>query len=189
MVDNLTKAERSALMARIRGRDTGPEWVVRRFLHKHGFRFRLHPRHLPGRPDIILPKLRTAIFVHGCFWHRHAGCIKTTMPSTRRAFWEAKFRENVERDRRKVMELSAQGWRTMTVWECEVDEVRLNRLVSQLKKLRTIAPKKLQRFLGGPSSKEVQPSAVATQVSEEGVLDRERALDQPLKKARSGPCR
>jgi len=133
MTDTLTKAERSALMARIRGKDTDPERAVRRYLHKNGFRFRLHQRDLPGRPDIVLPKLRTAIFVHGCFWHRHSGCSKATTPSTRRAFWEAKFKANIERDLRKLAELSAQGWKVVTIWECEVEDVRLRWLVSQLK--------------------------------------------------------
>src|SRR5262249_35675770 len=122
MTDMLTKKQRSALMSRIRGKDTTPERAVRRFLHKNGLRFRLHPRDLPGRPDIVLPRLRTAIFVHGCFWHRHSGCPKTTTPSTRKAFWETKFRENIARDLRKIAELSSQGWKTLTIWECEVKE-------------------------------------------------------------------
>src|ERR1700754_5094505 len=134
MTDTLTKKQRSALMSRIRGKDTTPERVVRRLLHKNGLRFRLHPRDLPGHPDIVLPRLRTVIFVHGCFWHRHLGCVKSTTPSTRRAFWEAKFRDNVARDQRKIAELSAQGWKTLTIWECEVKEPYLTRLVSQLKR-------------------------------------------------------
>jgi DNA mismatch endonuclease (patch repair protein) len=137
MTDTLTRAERSALMARIRGKDTSPEWGVRRFLHRNGFRYRLHRRDLPGRPDIVLPKLRTVIFVHGCFWHRHEGCAKTTTPSTRKAFWEAKFKANVERDLRKANELKAQGWRIIIVWECDVKERRLRRLVSQLRRRTT----------------------------------------------------
>jgi DNA mismatch endonuclease (patch repair protein) len=141
MTDTLTKKQRSALMARIRGKDTSPERAVRRFLHRNGFRFRLYLSDLPGRPDIVLPRLRTVIFVHGCFWHRHPGCIKTTTPSTRRAFWTTKFRENMARDRRKIAELSAQGWKTLTIWECEVKEPRLTRLVSQLRRTRTISRK------------------------------------------------
>jgi DNA mismatch endonuclease (patch repair protein) len=133
MVDTLTRAERSALMRRIRGKDTSPEWGVRRFLHRNGFRYRLRQRDLPGRPDIVLPKLRTVIFVHGCFWHRHPGCVKTSTPSTRRAFWEAKFKANVERDFRKAKELRAQGWKVVIIWECEVKETRLRRLLSQLR--------------------------------------------------------
>jgi DNA mismatch endonuclease (patch repair protein) len=134
MADILSKAERSALMARIRGVNTRPELAVRRFLHEHGFRFRLHPRNLPGRPDIVLPKLRTAIFVHGCFWHRHTGCKKTTTPSTHKAFWTVKFEANVERDMRKVAELRGRGWTAITIWECEVTPMRLARLLSRLRK-------------------------------------------------------
>lgn len=135
MADTLSKAERSALMARIRGVNTRPEMAVRRFLHKNGFRFRLHPRDLPGRPDIVLPKLRTAIFVHGCFWHRHLGCKKATTPSTRKAFWNAKFEANVERDMRKVAELRDLGWTAITIWECEVTRVPLARLSRLRKKM------------------------------------------------------
>jgi DNA mismatch endonuclease, patch repair protein len=135
MADILSKPERSALMARIRGVNTSPELAVRRFLHGRGFRFRLHLRKLPGRPDIVLPKLHTAIFVHGCFWHRHPGCKKATTPSTRKAFWKAKFEANVERDKRKVAELRDRGWTVITVWECEVTPVRLARLLSRLKKM------------------------------------------------------
>jgi DNA mismatch endonuclease (patch repair protein) len=134
MVDILSKAERSALMARIHGVNTSPELAVRRFLHERGFRFRLHRRNLPGRPDIVLPKLHMAIFVHGCFWHRHPGCKKASTPSTRKAFWKAKFDANVERDKRKAAELRDRGWTTITIWECEVTPVRLARLFSRLKK-------------------------------------------------------
>jgi DNA mismatch endonuclease (patch repair protein) len=132
MSDTLTKSERSALMARIRGKNTNPERTVRRYLHRRGFRFRLHAHELPGRPDIVLPKLHTVIFVHGCFWHRHPGCIKTTTPSTRKAFWERKFRANIERDLRNIAELTARGWKTLTIWECEVQEECLDRLASRL---------------------------------------------------------
>jgi DNA mismatch endonuclease (patch repair protein) len=135
MADILSKAERSALMARIRGVNTSPELAVRRFLHERGFRFRLHLRKLPGRPDIVLPKLHTTIFVHGCFWHRHPGCKKATTPSTRKAFWKAKFEANVERDKRKVAELRDRGWTVITVWECEVTPVHLARLSLRLKKM------------------------------------------------------
>ncbi|WP_316395217.1 DNA mismatch endonuclease Vsr [Bradyrhizobium sp. 33ap4] len=149
MIDILSKAERSALMGRIRGADTTPERIVRRFLHRSGFRYRLHPRDLPGRPDIVLPKLRTVIFVHGCFWHRHRGCRKATTPSTRRAFWQAKFKTNVERDLRKANELEAQGWRTITVWECEVTDANLARLVAKLRKRAKMNAKSSSRRQSG----------------------------------------
>lgn len=118
MTDRLSKADRSRNMARIRGTHTTPELAVRRGLHRAGFRFRLHSSELPGRPDLVLAKHRAAIFVHGCFWHRHPGCAYAYEPKTRVAFWTRKFSENVERDRRQISELRAVGWRVGVVWEC-----------------------------------------------------------------------
>lgn len=112
-------AERSALMSRIRGRDTAPELRVRRALHAMGYRFRLQRRDLPGTPDIVLPRHRIALFVHGCFWHRHPGCRSATTPRTRANFWQAKFAANVWRDASAANELRAAGWRVVTIWECE----------------------------------------------------------------------
>ena len=121
-----TAAMRSALMARIRDRDTKPEIGVRRLLFSRGYRYRLHRRDLPGTPDIAFPGRKKVIFVHGCFWHRHEGCSRATIPTTRREFWLEKFRANVERDRRKIVELSGQGWSSLVVWECEIrDQERL----------------------------------------------------------------
>jgi DNA mismatch endonuclease (patch repair protein) len=117
VADTISKAARSALMARIRGKDTKPEVAVRSALHRAGFRFRLYARGLPGRPDIVLPKHGVVIFVHGCFWHRH-GCSLSSEPATRRRFWQAKFDANVARDRRNARALRALGWRVLTVWEC-----------------------------------------------------------------------
>ena len=107
-------------MSRIRNRDTEPERIVRSWLHKAGYRFRLHRRDLPGTPDIVLPKHRIAIFVHGCFWHRHPGCRFAYTPKSRVEFWEKKFKENVERDQRKQKTLEDAGWRVVVVWECEI---------------------------------------------------------------------
>lgn len=104
-------------MRNIRGKDTKPELLLRRALHALGLRYRLHRRDLPGCPDIIFPKYRTAIFVHGCFWHRH-GCSATSTPATRRDFWEKKFAENIERDQRNFEALARNGWRVLIVWEC-----------------------------------------------------------------------
>lgn len=118
--DVLTKEQRSWNMSRIRGRDTKPETLLRSLLHRAGYRFRLHVANLPGRPDIVLPKHRVAIFVNGCFWHRHEGCRYATIPSTRREFWQAKFDENVKRDQRNQSRLLTEGWRVITVWECEL---------------------------------------------------------------------
>ena len=113
--------ERSALMARIRGRDTGPEMAVRRLLYGLGYRYRLHVRDLPGRPDIVFRRRRKVIFVHGCFWHQHEGCRKATIPRTRVAFWRRKFRRNKERDTVSLQALGALGWKALVVWECETE--------------------------------------------------------------------
>ena len=106
-------------MSRIRGKDTTPELAVRSALHRLGYRFRLHRRDLPGRPDIVLPKYGTVIFVHGCFWHRHARCKYAYTPKSRVEFWHHKFQQNVERDRRVQRELRRLGWKVIVVWECE----------------------------------------------------------------------
>ncbi|PYB83627.1 very short patch repair endonuclease [Pseudomonas fulva] len=119
-MDVVDKATRSRMMAAITGKNTQPELALRRFLHALGYRFRLHRKDLPGKPDIVMPKLRTCIFVHGCFWHRHAGCQYATTPKTRSEFWAAKFSRNVERDLENVQALEAKGWTVMVVWECEI---------------------------------------------------------------------
>ena len=120
MADRLSPEHRSWNMSRIRGKDTGPELRLRSMLHREGFRFRLHARKLPGRPDLVLPKYRTAIFVHGCFWHRHPGCRNATDPANRATFWQEKFRSNVARDARNRAALEAAGWAVVVVWECEL---------------------------------------------------------------------
>lgn len=122
-------------MARIRGQDTGPELTVRRLLHAMGYRFRLHRRDLPGRPDIVLPGRRKAILVHGCFWHQHPGCRFARMPATRRDFWEAKLAGNCARDARNVAALRRAGWSVSVVWECQTRhtgtlEARLRRFLA-----------------------------------------------------------
>ena len=109
-------------MARVRGKDTAPELRVRRIAHRMGLRFRLHRRDLPGTPDLVFPKHRLAVFVHGCFWHRHPGCGRASTPSTRPEFWQAKFDGNVERDRRRQAELIALGWTVLVLWECELKD-------------------------------------------------------------------
>ena len=118
-------------MSHIRGRDTKPEMLVRSLLHRLGYRFRLHRRDLPGRPDIVLPKWKTAVFVHGCFWHRHPGCRFAYTPKSRADFWQKKFRDNVERDAKSVAALEEAGWKTLIVWECETAEP--DRLATRLK--------------------------------------------------------
>lgn len=120
MADALTAERRSWNMSRIRGRDTKPELQLRSLLHRSGYRFRLHDKLLPGKPDIVLRKYRAVILVHGCFWHRHPDCRNTTMPSTRREFWDQKFADTVERDRLNGDRLKELGWLVVTVWECEL---------------------------------------------------------------------
>lgn len=112
-------------------KNTAPEMVVRRTLHALGLRFRLHRKDFPGTPDIVLPKYRTVVFVHGCFWHRHEGCRRATVPKTRTEFWVGKFEKNVERDRRNEALLVSAGWKVVTVWECETKH--LDRLRAKLK--------------------------------------------------------
>lgn len=118
MTDIVDAAARSRIMAAVRQKNTKPEIVLRRLLHRAGFRFRLHRRDLPGRPDLVLPKHRAAVFVHGCFWHRHPRCRRASTPKTRPEFWEAKFVANVARDLRAIKALEAGGWRVFVVWEC-----------------------------------------------------------------------
>ena len=119
MADVLTPEQRRLNMSRIRGRDTKPELLLRKGLHAAGFRYRLHAPELPGRPDMVFPRFRAAIFVHGCFWHGH-DCPMFKLPGTRQEFWSAKIAGNRQRDQRKSAELEAAGWRVLTVWECSV---------------------------------------------------------------------
>lgn len=118
MTDIVDQQTRSRMMSGIRGKDTKPELALRRSLHARGFRFRLHSGKVHGRPDLVLPKHRAVVFVHGCFWHRHEGCRYTTIPETRPEFWLAKFDANVARDRTVRTTLLGGGWRVATVWEC-----------------------------------------------------------------------
>lgn len=118
MADRISAEHRSWNMSRIRGKDTKPEIVLRSLMHRAGFRYRLYDKRLPGKPDLVLPKYRTAIFVNGCYWHRHEGCQKATTPKTNAAFWTKKFEDTVERDARKESQLIERGWRVITVWEC-----------------------------------------------------------------------
>lgn len=113
---------RSEMMSRVRARDTEPELVVRRLLHGLGFRFRLHDSRLAGRPDIVLPRRRVVVFVHGCFWHGHDCKKGTTLPKTRREFWTPKLRRNQERDQEIQFRLSQAGWRIVVVWECHLGD-------------------------------------------------------------------
>ena len=132
MVDKLTVKERSWNMSRIYGKDTKPEIHIRSLLHRMGFRFRLHRKDLPGRPDIVLPKYNTVVFVHGCFWHRHPTCSYTTTPKTNTVFWNKKFENNIKRDHRNHEQLMRLGWKVVVIWQCELKDI--NRLADKLSK-------------------------------------------------------
>jgi DNA mismatch endonuclease (patch repair protein) len=148
-MDRLTREHRSWNMSRIRGRDTRPELVVRSVLHNLGFRFRLNPIKLPGKPDVVLTRHRIAVFVHGCFWHRHADCRFAYEPKSNADFWTAKFRQNCERDVRNETALRLLGWRVLIVWECQAaDRAALTqRLMTALKlpRQRRATEKKARR--------------------------------------------
>lgn len=120
MTDIVSVAARSQMMAAIPSKNTKPEVAVRKFLHSLGFRFRLHQRICGVRPDIVLPKYRACIFVHGCFWHRHEGCKLASTPKTRHEFWQSKFDSNISRDQRVIKTLEINGWNVIVIWECTV---------------------------------------------------------------------
>ncbi|MBI3145218.1 MAG: DNA mismatch endonuclease Vsr [Pseudogulbenkiania sp.] len=119
-MDKISSEQRSRLMSKIRGKNTSPELKIRKMLHTAGYRFRLHRKDLPGRPDIVLPKHKLCIFVHGCFWHSHPGCKRSTIPQTNREFWEQKLASNRARDIANISALQQAGWRVCVIWECEV---------------------------------------------------------------------
>src|SRR5438445_8088994 len=130
--DRLTKERRSWNMSRIRGKDTSPEKRVRSQLHRMGYRFRLHRKDLPGSPDIVFVSRRIALFVHGCFWHRHRGCKNCTTPTNNRKFWVEKLEGNAARDKRNRLALRKLGWKTFVIWECEIeDRKRLENTLTQ----------------------------------------------------------
>lgn len=139
MADVVDPATRSRMMSGIGGRNTKPEIVVRKALFAAGFRFRLHRKDLPGRPDVVLPGRRVAVFVHGCFWHAHQGCRYAKTPASRRDFWEAKLAANVERDGRAIVDLLSAGWRVLVVWECATRPVGA----------RDVLPDLLRRWIDG----------------------------------------
>jgi DNA mismatch endonuclease (patch repair protein) len=122
-MDRISKEHRSWNMSRIQSRDTKPEKTVRSILHGLGYRFRLHRKDLPGKPDIVLARYNSVIFVHGCFWHRHKNCKNASIPKTKKTFWEEKFKANIERDIKVKNELKSNGWRVLVVWECELTDI------------------------------------------------------------------
>lgn len=121
MTDTFTKEDRSRIMASVKSKDSKAEIAVRSTLHRLGYRFRLHKKELPGKPDIVLPKYRTIIFIHGCFWHRHT-CKHATTPKSNIPYWTKKFTRNIERFNQVKAELEAQGWRILVIWECETND-------------------------------------------------------------------
>lgn len=122
-MDIFTPEKRSEIMSRIRSKDTAPEMTVRRLVHAMGYRYRLHRKDLPGKPDLTFPKLKAVIFVHGCFWHGHEGCRKSVVPKSNISFWEAKIKYNRSRDAQNVQKLVDSGWRILTIWECETRDL------------------------------------------------------------------
>ena len=143
MPDHLTREQRSALMSRIRGRDTQPELAVRRLLRSSGIGYRLHCRDLPGSPDIVMRGRGAVIFVHGCFWHQHARCRKAARPTSRVAYWNLRLDRNLQRDATALRELRALGWRALVLWECELRDQQL-------------AARKIARFLDQGSTHQPQ---------------------------------
>ena len=138
-MDIMSREKRSALMSRVRGKDTGPEWMVRRIAHNLGYRYRLHVSKLPGKPDLVFPRLRKVIFVNGCFWHRHDCRQGRSFPKTNMEFWSAKFQENRKRDKNKREQLKRLGWDVLVLWECQCRKEHL--LIGKLERfLRSISP-------------------------------------------------
>lgn len=133
MIDVVDQVTRSRMMSGIRGKDTKPELIVRSALHRAGLRFRLRAK-LPGKPDLTLPKYRTAVFVHGCFWHRHEGCRYAAAPANNAMFWREKFAANVARDAKVKQQLEELGWRVLVIWSCELDDHSLAALAATIRK-------------------------------------------------------
>lgn len=119
-------------MAAVKGKNTKPEIAIRKLLHAQGYRFRLHRKDLPGKPDIVLPKYKTVIFINGCFWHQHEGCKHAAIPETNREFWETKLNGNKQRDQRTRTALESQGWRVLTLWECEIKTILQTGIIPNL---------------------------------------------------------
>lgn len=132
MADVLSKEQRSKCMSHIRSKDTKPEVLVRRFLFAHGFRFRLHRKDLAGKPDIVLPKYKTVIFINGCFWHGHSDCKFAALPKTNREFWTAKILGNIQRDKENYSQLSVSGWRVIEIWQCQLKPKTKDRTLQNL---------------------------------------------------------
>ena len=133
MADRLSKADRSRNMAAIKAKNTKPELRVRQFLHKHGLRYALHRKDLPGKPDLVFVSRKIVLFVHGCFWHGHEGCSTFRLPKTRRDWWRQKIYATKVRDERNTIKLKALGWRVLEIWECETQEDNLSELAKKIR--------------------------------------------------------
>ena len=136
-MDKFSKEKRSDIMSRVHSKNTKPEEAVRKFLFSQGFRYRKNDKRYPGKPDILLPKYRTAIFVNGCFWHQHPGCIPATLPETNQDYWSEQLRKNTERDALQISRLQEMGWHVIVLWECEISnrtkrKERLQSLVEEI---------------------------------------------------------
>lgn len=147
MTDKLTPQKRSLNMRRIRSVDTKPEIIVRSVLHRMGFRFRVNYSGLPGRPDIVLPRYRAVVFVHGCFWHQHSGCIEAVRPKSNEKYWTAKLEGNVKRDRKNYQLLHCAGWRVFHFWECEIEKDPARIAVRLAQELRGVVQKSAEHVL------------------------------------------
>jgi DNA mismatch endonuclease (patch repair protein) len=137
-MDIFSKPKRTQIMSKISGKDTKPEILVRTYLFSKGFRYRKNAKNLPGKPDIVLPKYKAVIFVHGCFWHGHEGCRKSQLPTSNIEFWTEKIDKNKERDQQKIRELEKLGWKVIVIWQCEIKNVslqkeRLDRLLLEIR--------------------------------------------------------
>ena len=132
MADVHTKKQRSYNMSRIKGKDTKPEMLVRKFLHANGYRYKLHDKNLPGRPDIVLPKYNTIIFVHGCFWHGHANCKYFVVPKTNTKWWTDKINGNKANDAKAIKALKKDGWKIINVWECELKSAKIEKALKKI---------------------------------------------------------
>lgn len=162
-------------LSKVRAKNTRPEWILRSALHRLGFRFQIHRKDLPGKPDLVLPKYRAVVLVHGCFWHRHKKCRDASMPSTNQEFWCNKFSATINRDSRVLRELHAQGWRTMVIWECQLERDTIS-ILSTVVNWLTLTKKAESSSLdiGNTISK-----AVLIRTAEEKVRSRTRGYSTP----------
>ncbi|MCF7817046.1 MAG: very short patch repair endonuclease [Kiritimatiellales bacterium] len=169
-MDSLTPEERSKLMGRIRGKNTKPELAVRSILHRAGYRFSLHRKDLPGKPDIVLRKYNTVVFVHGCFWHRHATCKTASTPKSNVEFWQAKFDRNVANDTKHRRALKKLGWKVVTVWECELKKPA--KVLARLRK--ELTAEHTEKVIPYPAQEDAEVFLAAEEQTKYGTKKRKR---------------